>query len=263
MALLEVEKLTVIEPRSPTWGRVGTDPSKLVDGVSFSVPPGQCVAIVGEHHSGTLPLTFALLGLAHVAEGRVVFNDREITNLSDRQMRPIRRQMPALFSDDFGSLPPHQTIDRILIGAHACGGGSRDKGDRIREIQRAMERAGLPLSSRHQYPRDLGPGDRQRTALARALLQQPRMLILRDFTRGLDPSLQAVLLNRLSDLKEELGLALLLITHDLAVADHMAPEIHVMSRGKIVDSGPRDSVISDPQHDYTRRLIASAVTLRA
>lgn len=89
------------------------------------------------------------------------------------------------------------------------------------------------------------------------------MLILRDFTRGLDPSLQAVLLNRLSDLKEELGLALLLITHDLAVADHMAPEIHVMSRGKIVDSGPRDSVISDPQHDYTRRLIASAVTLRA
>ncbi len=262
MALLEVEDLTVIETPPNRWGRVGAEAARVVDGVSFSVPPGQTVAIVGEDHSGTLPLILALLGLARIAGGSARFNEREITGLSERQMRPVRRQMPALFPDEFGSLPPHQTIGRILIGAHASGGGSRGRAERIREIERAMDHAGLSLATRHQHPRDLGPADRQRTALARALLQQPRLLILQDFTRGLDPAAQAILWNRLCDLQEELGLALLVITHDLALADHLAPEIHVMSRGRIVDSGPRETVITDPGHDYTRRLIASSISRR-
>ncbi|MCB1230102.1 MAG: ATP-binding cassette domain-containing protein [Verrucomicrobiae bacterium] len=263
MALLIVENLTVLPPRAREnrWGRIRPqeDARPLVDEVSFSIPPSQSVAIIGEKDSGTLPLAFALTGLTSIASGRIVFQDRELSNLRESQRRALRRQMPILFADEFNSLPPDRSIGQTLVAAHANGGGSRDKGERIREIERAMDRAGASLSLRDKRPAEIAAVDRQRVALARALLQQPRLIVLHEFTRGLDPASRAPLVNRLSDLQEDLGLSYLMLTSELALADHFAPELHVMTRGKIVDSGPRETIINDPQHDYTKRLIQTAV----
>ncbi len=262
MALLVVENLTVPSPRPRGRSPLATreDPPPLVDDVSFSVPPGQTVAIVGENHDGTLPLALALAGLAPMAAGRVLLEDRDLTAMRERGRRKARRLMPLLFSDELGGLPAHLRVSRLLIHAHANGGGSREKGERVREIERAMDRAGLSPALRERVPDELDAADRQRVALARALLQHPRLLILHEFTRGLDPAARASLVNRLSDLREDLGLSLVLLTGDIALADHLAPEIHILSRGKVVDAGPRDRVIGDPGHDYTRRLIEGAVS---
>ncbi len=263
MALLEVETLTVLSAPGRGRFRVGRSPESptaLLDEISFTVLPGQTTAIVGEGDSGTLPLALALSGFVAPASGRIVFQDQDLTGLRESRRRPLRRQMPLLFADEFGSLPEHLTVARLLVTAHANGGGSRDKAERLREIERAMDHAGVPHTVREEKPPALSPANRQRVALARALLQHPRLLILHDFTRGLDPAVSAPLVNRLSDLQEELGLSLLLLTGDIALADHLAPVLHVLSRGKIVDSGLRESVISDPQHDYTRRLIQTAVS---
>ena len=262
MALLEVENLTVLSDRhrDRSGGRPGAKPVALVEDVSLAVPPGGTVAVVGEKESGTLPLSFALSGLVRASSGRILFQDQDLSRFRERQWQSIRRQMPVLFADEFDSLPPNLTVARLLASAHANGGGSREKGERIREIERAMDRAGVPVSLREETPPALAPVDRQRVALARALLQHPRLLILHDFTRGLDPAARATLVNRLSDLQEDLGLSLLLLTDDIALADHLAPELLVLFRGRVVDAGSRETVISEPQHEYTRRLIQTAVS---
>lgn len=259
MPLLEVANLTVLDTRRPGWGGHAEDAARLLDAVTFSVEERQTVAIVGENTSGTLPLALALVGLLPAAGGDVRFDGESLVGLGDRRLRPYRRKMQTLFSDAFGALPPHQTIARMLVGARQFAGGSRDQKERITEIERAMEKARLSLVTRSRRPEDLDPADRQRAQIARALLMHPRLLICHDFTRGLDASIQAALLNRLADLRDEYGLSLLVMTHDLAVADHLASEVHILSRGKIVESGPPAGVVAEPSHEYTRRLIAAAL----
>lgn len=262
MALLEVENLTVLSPRrrEPFRNSLPEGPVALLDSVSFAIPPGQTLGIVGEKDGGTLPLAFALSGLSPISSGRIVFQDQELNGMRARQRQVIRRQMPILFSDGFDSLPPKTTVSRMLIAAHANGGGSKDKAERLREIERAMDRAGLAFSTREKTRESLTAAERQRVSLTRALLQHPRLLILHEFTRGLDPAAQAELVNHLTDLQQDLGLAYLVLTGDLALAVHLAPELLILNRGKVVDAGPRDEIIANPQHEFTKRLLQISAT---
>jgi ABC-type microcin C transport system duplicated ATPase subunit YejF len=259
MPLLEVANLTVLDARRSGRGGYAEDASRLLDAVTFSVEERETVAIVGENTSGNLPLALAMVGLLPAAGGDVRFDGESLVGLSDRRLRPFRRQMQVLFSDAFGALPPHQTIARMLAGARTFAGGSRERAEHSLDIERAMEKARLSLVTRSQRPEDIDPADRQRAQMARALLMHPRLLICHDFTRGLDASIQASLLNRLCDLRDEFHLTLLVLTHDLAVADHLASEIHILSRGKIVESGRPADILAEPSHDYTRRLIVAAL----
>ncbi|MCB1076762.1 MAG: ATP-binding cassette domain-containing protein [Verrucomicrobiae bacterium] len=260
MSLLEVANLTVLDSRRPGRDAYAEDATRLVDSVSFALEERQTVAIVGEPAGGTLPLALAIVGLIPAAGGDIRFDGQSLVGLSDRRLRPFRRQMQVLFSDPFGALPSHQTIARMLLATRVFVGGSRARAERARDIERAMEMARLPMATRSRRPGDLEPSERQRAQMARALLFHPRLLICHDFTRGLDASIQASLLNRLCDLRDEYRLTLLVMTDDLAVASHLASEIHVLSRGKIVESGTPETIASQPNHEYTRRLIAATVT---
>lgn len=259
MALLEITNLTVLDVREPGWRGYPEDAPRLLDAVTFSIEAGQTVAVVGENASGTLPLALALVGLLPVAGGDIRYDGESLAGLSDRRLRPFRSRMQVLFSDAFGALPAHQTVARLLLSARRLAGGGRDRASQIRDIEQAMEKARLSLLTRSRHPAELAPEDRQRVQLARALLFHPRLLICHDYTRGLDASLQASLLNRLCDLRDELGLTLLVMTHDLSVADHLASDIHILSRGRVVESGPPEAIVAAPSHDYTRRLIAAAL----
>lgn len=261
VSLLEVANLTVLDPRRARWGQYAEDAVRVLDAVSLSVEQGRTVAVVGETGSGTLSLALALVGLVPAAGGDIRYDGRSLVGLGERRLRPFRREIQVLFSDAFGALPPHQTVARTLQSTAAFAASRRGR-DRIGvglAVERALEKARLSLLARPRRPAELAPDERQRAQLARALLMEPRLLVCHDFTRGLDASLQAALLNRLCDLRDELGLSLLVLTHDLAVADHLASEIHILSRGRIVESGPPDLVTTRPRHEYTRRLVAAAL----
>lgn len=258
MPLLDVVNLTVLDARRPRWRRFAEEAPRLVDAVTFSVEAGTTTAIAGEDGSGTLALAFALVGILPVIGGDIRFDGSSLADLRESRWRPYRREMQVLFAESFGALPPHQTIGRMLIAAQKFARTTGNRSAVRAEVEAAMEKARLPLATRDYQPGDLDPAIRQRAALARALLFRPRLLICHDFTRGLDAPAQASLLNRLGDLREELGFGLLVMTHDLAVADHMADRIHVMLRGRFIESSTPDELLSNPAHEYTRRLITAA-----
>jgi peptide/nickel transport system ATP-binding protein len=258
MPLLDVVNLTVLDARRPRWRRFAEEAPRLVDAVTFSVEAGTTTAIAGEDGSGTLALAFALVGIVPTMGGDIRFDGNSLAGLREGRWRPYRRQMQVLFSETFGALPPHQTIGRMLLAARKFAGPPGDRSAVVADVEGAMEKARLPLATRDYRPGDLDPTIRQRAALARALLFRPRLLICHDFTRGLDAPAQASLLNRLRDLREEMGFGLLVMTHDLAVADHLADRIHVMLRGRFVESSTPNELLANPSHEYTRRLITAA-----
>lgn len=258
MPLLEVENLVIEDDSRPGLFRYRSGARRLIDDVSFSVEKGQCFGLVGEDGCGKFPLTFGLLRLQAITSGSIRFEGAEVTRMKEKEFLSIRRHVQALFPLDFGQLPPHFTIERGFLGVLAVHEPHMKDWDRGLRIEEALKRAGASLSIRNLHPADLCPLDRQRAALARALMIRPRLLICHDFTRGLDVAAQAALLNRLCDLREEMDLSLLFITHDLAVADHMSDPIAILSRGRIVESGSPGAIANDPQHDYTRKLVSLA-----
>jgi len=257
VALLDIQNLTIEETRRGRWLQYQGDNPKLIDDLSLSVAPGQCVSIVGEKTSGKLPLVFALQRIIPVTTGRVLFDGEDIHRLSERRFRKIRAAMPVVFPDEFGALDPHRKLRRTLLSTLAVHTGRLSRIERENRIEKAMERAGANLMLREKLPGEMSPPERQRAALARALLLEPRLLVCLDVTSGLDAAAQASLLNRLSDLRERLNLTLLLITHDLAIADHMSDSIGILSRGRIVESGSPEQIVNHPEHEYTRQLVSS------
>ncbi|MCP5540837.1 MAG: ATP-binding cassette domain-containing protein [Akkermansiaceae bacterium] len=261
MALLEIDDLTLTGSLPGRWLRRRAETRTLLDGLSLTVEKGGCTAIVCEEGGGKLPLTLALFRLHPVRSGAIRLDGEDIVPMSERHFhRHVRRRMQGVFPEDFQALNPRMRLEPALRAALALHEPKLQGKDRARRIEKAMELAGAPLSLRGRLPGEMSPADRQRGALARALLVQPRLLVGHDITRGLDASEQAEILNRLGDLRDSLGLSLLLMTHDLAVAAHMGDPIHILSRGKPVESGAPESIVHDPQHDYTRMLVAAAGT---
>ncbi|KQQ08488.1 ATP-binding cassette domain-containing protein [Rathayibacter sp. Leaf296] len=256
--ILEVTGLSVTYPvarRSLLAAK--PDPFAAVKDVSFEIAPGETLALVGESGSGKSTIGNAVLGLAPIAAGHVRFEGRDLATVSVRERQRLARELQVVFQNPFGSLNPSLTIGQILTEPlQALGGQSRSSSrERIAEL---LERVGMPEDAAHRYPGNFSGGQRQRIAIARALAVSPKLIVCDEPTSALDVSTQLVVLELLTELREQNHLSYLFITHDLAVVRHFAHRVAVLRRGEIVEVGSAADVCENPQHPYTQRLVAAA-----
>jgi peptide/nickel transport system ATP-binding protein len=223
-----------------------------VDGVSLTVPSGSVVGLVGESGSGKSTLARAAVGLAPVSSGRVCLDGTDVNRLP-RGRRPIQM----VFQDPYSSLDPRMTIGDSIAEAFPRG-AHRGSAARRAEVGRLLELVNLDPDRAAVLPSQLSGGQRQRVALARALAGQPDVVIADEITSALDVSVQGAVLNLVRDVQRELGLSMLFISHNLAVVRYLSDYLAVMYLGRIVESGPTAQVLADPQHPYTRDLLAAA-----
>ncbi len=225
-----------------------------VSAVDLTVPAGRVVGLVGESGSGKTTLARAAVGLTSVTEGRILLDGQPVR---PRPRRPERRPLQMVFQDPTSSLDPRMTIGESIAEAMPRG-VARHPGGRKAETARLLELVELPAESAGVYPAQLSGGQRQRVALARALAGQPDVIIADEITSALDVSIQGTVLNLVRDLQRRLQLSMLFISHNLAVVRYVSDVIAVMYLGRIVECGPADEVLLDPQHPYTTELLAAA-----
>jgi oligopeptide transport system ATP-binding protein len=229
-----------------------------VDGVSFALRQGEMLGLVGESGSGKSTVAKCILRLIDPTAGTIRLQGTDITHLSRRAMRPLRRELNMVFQDPYSSLNPRMTCGAIvgepLRLHHLEGRGTRD--GRVAEM---LNTVGLSPDLRHRYPHELSGGQRQRVGLARALIVEPSVLVADEPVSALDVSVQAAILNLLGDLQEAMGFSCIFITHDLAAVDHVCDRVAVMYAGKIVELAPRAALFRAPQHPYTQALLSAAV----
>jgi peptide/nickel transport system ATP-binding protein/oligopeptide transport system ATP-binding protein len=261
VALLEVKDLQVWFPVLGGVLRRRVGEVKAVDGVSFSVEPGQTVGLVGESGSGKTTIGRALMRLVPATGGSVTFEGRDILSMSEGQFRPFRRRMQIIFQDPFGSLNPRMTIGGIVgeaLEIHFRQMSVSQRRDRVADLLRQV---GLKPEMMGRYPHEFSGGQRQRIGIARALAVEPDFIVCDEPVSALDVSVQAQIVNLLQDLQAQLGIAYLFIAHDLAVVEHISDHVLVMHHGKIVESASAEAIYHDPQHDYTKKLLAAVPTM--
>lgn len=236
--------------------RGGRSALTAVDGVSFSIPSGESLGIVGESGCGKSTLARMLMGLIVPTEGSISFDGADLGVLSRPALRALRRRFQMVFQDPRSSLNPRLSVQRILeepLRTH--GVGRADRGRRVREV---LDAVGLPVSALKRHPHEFSGGQRQRIGIARALALKPDFIIADEPVAALDVSIQAQILNLFKDLKQEYGLTCLFISHDLGVVDYVSDRVAVMYLGKIVEWADRDALVREPRHPYTRELLAAA-----
>jgi peptide/nickel transport system ATP-binding protein/oligopeptide transport system ATP-binding protein len=261
MALVEVRDLKVWFPVLGGVLRRHVDDVKAVDGVSFDIQPGQTVGLVGESGSGKTTIGRALVKLIPATAGSVKFEGREILPLSERQFRPLRREMQIVFQDPFGSLNPRMTIGAIVgeaLEIHFKKMSANERRERVAELLRQV---GLKPEMAERYPHEFSGGQRQRIGIARALAVEPKFIVCDEPVSALDVSVQAAIVNLLQDLQAQFGIAYLFIAHDLAVVEHISDHVLVMHHGKIVESASAEAIYENPQHDYTKKLLSAVPAL--
>jgi oligopeptide transport system ATP-binding protein len=229
-----------------------------VDGVSFSVAPGEVVGLVGESGSGKSTVGNCVLRLLEPTAGTIRLKGTDITHLSRRALRPLRREMHMVFQDPYSSLNPRMTNGAIVGEPLRLHGLADSRNGLERRVAELFDQVGLNPDLRHRYPHELSGGQRQRVGLARALSVRPSLLIADEPISALDVSVQAAILNQLSDLQEELGFACLFITHDLSIVEYFCHRVAVMYLGRIVETGTVEQIFSRPQHPYTQALLSAA-----
>jgi len=260
MPLLEVKNLKTYFPVYGGLLRRHIDDVKAVDDVSFSVEPGSTVGLVGESGSGKTTIGRTILKLAAATAGQVIFDGNDILPMSEREFRPLRRQLQMIFQDPFGSLNPRMSISSIVGEALEIHFREMSPADRRARVAELLTQVGLQPDMMNRYPHEFSGGQRQRIGIARALAVKPRFIVCDEPVSALDVSVQAQIINLLQDLQEELGLTYLFIAHDLAVVEHISDHVLVMYRGKIVESATAESIYANPQHEYTRKLLAAIPT---
>ncbi len=233
---------------------------KAVDGVSVAIREGQTVGVVGESGSGKTTLGLALLRLIS-SKGRVVVLGKAIDGLKSDDIRPLRRDMQIVFQDPFGSLSPRMSVGEIIAEGLAVHEPGLTLEERDGKVVRVLTEVGLDPETRHRYPHEFSGGQRQRIAIARAMILEPKFVMLDEPTSALDMSVQAQVVDLLRDLQARHGLAYLFISHDLRVVRALANDVVVMKDGKVVEQGPAKDVFSDPKTPYTRALLAAALNL--
>ena len=230
---------------------------QAVDDVSLAIPRGKTLGLVGETGSGKSTLARCVAGLIPVTSGKVTFNGRDITNLSRRAMRPVRREIQMIFQDPYSSLNPRRRVGAIIgdpFVIHKTATGA----ERKRQVQELMERVGLNPEHYNRFPAEFSGGQRQRIGVARALALRPQLIICDEPVSALDVSIQAQVLNLLADLQQDYGLSYLFIAHDLEVVRHVSDSVAVMYLGRIGESGPEGAVYGSPRHPYTVALLSAA-----
>jgi len=227
-----------------------------VDKVDLVVPPGQTVGLVGESGSGKSTVARIALGLMRPTSGTVYFGDQPINRLSRKEWRGVRQKMQPIFQDPASSLNPRRSVEQLIrtpLDVHNVGRQS----DRRSAVLSALQRVGLTSRYLGRFPHQLSGGERQRVSIARALILRPQLIIADEPTSAVDVSVQAQLLRLFAEIKSDLGIAYLFISHNLAVVKHVADWVAVMYLGRIVEFGTREQVFMSPHHPYTQALLAS------
>jgi peptide/nickel transport system ATP-binding protein/oligopeptide transport system ATP-binding protein len=255
--LLEVRNLKVWFPIRTGIFRRHTDDMKAVDDVSFTIEPGTTVGLVGESGSGKTTIGRALLKLIPATAGEVIYEGTSILPLSEGEFRSYRRRMQMIFQDPFGSLNPRLSIFQIIGEALEIHFPAMNRDERRARVADLLRKVGLKPEMMERYPHEFSGGQRQRIGIARALAVEPKFIVCDEPVSALDVSVQAQIVNLLQDLQEQLGLTYLFIAHDLAVVEHISNHVLVMYHGKIVESAPADQIYENPQHEYTRKLLAA------
>ena len=257
--LLEVEKLVKTYEQKHAGSR---EKVRALDGVSFAVREGTILAVVGESGSGKSTLGFCISCLESPTSGSIWFEERDIVALAEAEKRKMRPRIQLIFQDPSNSLNPRWSVEEILLEPLTVQGHLQREGMNERAAA-LMEQVGLSSEMLERLPAQLSGGQRQRLAIARALALEPKLLILDEALSALDCSVQAQIANLLVELQRTLGMTCLFITHDLAMAAHLADEIVVMNRGKVAEQGPAEKVLRNPQAEITRHLLAAMPSLHS
>jgi oligopeptide transport system ATP-binding protein len=255
--LLEVRDLVKHFPVG--GGFFGRAPAlvRAVDGVSFTIRRGETLGLVGESGCGKTTTGRLILQLERPTRGTVRFEDRDLTRLSDAELRPLRRRLQVVFQDPYSSLNPRMTVGQIVaepITVHRLVAGAPARAERVREL---MAHVGLLPQHLERYPHELSGGQRQRVGIARALGMQPSLVICDEPVSALDVSIQAQIINLLEDLQARFGLTYLFVAHDLSVVRHISDRVAVMYLGKIVELADRQALYDAPRHPYTKALLSA------
>jgi len=241
--------------RGPVWNRT-IHTVKAVDGVSFNLRQDQVMGLVGESGCGKTTLGMMLVGLEPPTEGEIFFKGDNLYSLDQNRLKAVRRNLQVIFQDPFASLDPMWNLGQIISEPFIIH-GLYDEAERRERTVQLLNLVGLDGSYISRYPHELSGGQRQRVAIARALALEPSFIVADEPTSALDVSVKAQIINLLEKLQERIGLSMIFISHDLSVVYHICDFIQVMYFGKIVESGPVETLFSNPVHPYTRVLFES------
>ena len=260
--VLNAENIKVWFPIKKGLMRRTVDHVKAVDGISLMLREGQTLGVVGESGSGKTTLGMALTKLIS-SQGEISFLGERIQDHSFKRMRGLRDRMQVVFQDPFGSLSPRMSVGEIIgegLGIHRK---KLSREDRELLVINALEETGLDPDTRHRYPHEFSGGQRQRIAIARAIVLEPKFIMLDEPTSALDMSVQAQVVDLLRDLQKRRGLSYMFISHDLKVVKALANEVIVMRNGKVVEQGSSEKIFEDPETEYTKALMAAAFNIEA
>ncbi len=250
--LLEVRDLVVEYPGK----KFRSKPFRALSHVDIAIRPGETLGLVGESGSGKTTLGRAILGLAPVTKGAVIFEGKDISYASRRQRRALSRDLQVVFQDPYSSLNPSLQVGDILsepLGIQGVGGAAARK--RVKEL---LDQVGLPSDASHRLPREFSGGQRQRVAIARALALAPKIIVCDEPVSALDLTTQARVLDLFLQIQRDTGVSYLFVSHDLEVVRHMSHRVAVMYRGEIVEEGRAAEVTTAPEHPYTQRLLLAS-----
>ncbi len=258
--LLSVRNLhTHFKVRSGLFAR-RSELRRAVDGVSFDLFAGRTLGVVGESGCGKTTLGRSILRLVPTTAGEVLYRGRNIFKLDTSAARQLRRQIQIVAQDPLGSLNPRMTIGSAVAEPLAVHGiGTRSQ--RRQRVEQMLRRLGLEADCMLRYPHEFSGGQRQRICIARALITEPQLIILDEPTSALDVTTQAKILELLAELRRDLQLSYLFISHNLAVVENFCDEVAVMHAGKIIEQGPTEQIFANPQHEYTRALLSAVPRL--
>ena len=259
--VVETDDLKVWFPIKRGLMQRTVDYVKAVDGLSMKLRAGETLGVVGESGSGKTTLGLAILRLLS-SKGPIAYVGQRIDELTNRQMRPLRKEMQVVFQDPYGSLSPRLTIEQIIEEGLLIQNPELDEAQRQARVAAALSEVGLDPGARDRYPHEFSGGQRQRIAIARAMVLEPKFVMLDEPTSALDMSVQAQIVDLLRDLQRKHDLAYLFISHDLKVVRALCNYVIVMKNGKVVEEGPARDIFESPKVDYTKALLAAAFDIK-
>jgi len=254
---LEVNNLNVVFHTKSASGMFNKEHNHAVKNVSFSVYEGEVLSLVGESGCGKTTIGRVITHLEHAGTGEIIYAGQNILTMSDTRFRPLRKQIQMIFQDPYASLNPRLTVEKTLSEPLFIHKLVKNRSDARTKIAAMLNEVGLNAEAMDRYPHEFSGGQRQRIGIARVMMVQPRLIIADEAVSALDVSIQAQVLNLLKQLQRSSGVAMLFISHDLAVVRHISDRIAVMYQGEIVELNETRQIFEQPQHEYTQRLLSS------